>query len=186
MTLLPTDHLNGLGERLNLAYQNKEAIQDRVYRAANSKDVDDFPRILKASGAIDRWGHLDRWTKRDFGRSERGFGEHDTYFLFPLLILHKISYAELVRMLPLGRRHWATTRELVAFQIENRKAVLRLLLRQHYRIAALGTDDFDVSGSSAPFIQVVHSVLVLDRITAMTDEKWGPKDLFLFRYPRRS
>jgi hypothetical protein len=182
-TLKSSNTLNGFDIALSEAFRKKEAIQDIIFRASNRK-VDDFPMLLKATGNVDRAGHLDRWTRRNFGPRDRGYDEFDQYFLFPLLVIAQISYKEMIRMLPLGSSYQATLRELLAFQIENRAIVNKKLQRYHCRIIALGVDDFDVSGDSVPYI-VYHSARVLDRIQSKIDETYGPKDLVLMRYPCR-
>jgi len=186
MILSSTDSLNGLSEKFSQAFAKKEAMQDVVYGVENPRD-DNFPELLARSEVVDRFDHLGRWRDQgfhvDLRSGRRGYADQSSYFLFPLLIIEEISYHELLRILPLRSPHYATVRELLSFVIVYKKLVQRLVIRQRYRIFALGRDDFDRSGIQPAFLKSAHSLLALDRSKDAKDERWGPKDVFLFRYP---
>jgi hypothetical protein len=174
-----------LGEKLAAAFARKEAIQHKIIRADNSEQ-DDFPEILARSRCIDRWKHMECWRDQDYGVRNRGYAGIGTYFLFPLLLIEKVVHVEMLRMLPLGRTHYATVRELLAAKIENEQLFHKLLVRGRYRVVALGGDDFNQWGSSPAFIRSVGASIILDRMHDAAGEYWTPKDLFLLRYPNRS
>jgi hypothetical protein len=170
------DHNNALNDD----YQQKQQIADTVYSVVN-QNCHDLPCLFDYSGCVDGGGILKNWCKSAYVNN-RGYSEHTTYVLLPIMEIGRVSAVEAKRMLAINPHLHATLTELLSFMGTNRES-LRKFLKVGYRIINFGIDRFNVGGFKFFSVRLLKGQFVVEEHKQEYHKLVHPKDLALVRMP---
>jgi hypothetical protein len=155
----------------------------RIYRVYNNPKSDDLDTLVKRTGAEDRAKLVARWRRRPFDKTG-GYSMFTEYAFAYLDIVAPAPWEETTSFFKWGRVSQASSREMLAFFLCNGRNA-RVLLREGFRIIALGKDEFNFFGFGGITLRLEGSGVVIEALDETVDKLVSPKDIFLTRFHQR-
>jgi hypothetical protein len=168
---------------INIGELVEQAIKLNVLGRGSELEImnaatDNFPFLLKSSGARDKGGFAKLWFSNSATVLSANYSAISKYYLRSSGSKKPIGHLELLGLLNLRRSRYATLREMLAI-FDSAKAVLTAQLRRNHRLIALGNDV--LNPYEATCLSTQNGSLELTKIYLNRETAWLTKDLFVLR-----